>query len=38
MNTSIYNMGGLVICGLALVLLLAAMLKGKGKKGKINGR
>jgi hypothetical protein len=36
MNTGLYNLGGLVICGFALVLLLVAMLKKK--KGKIDGR
>jgi hypothetical protein len=38
MNIGIYNLGGLAICGFALVLLLVAMIKSKAKKGKIDGR
>jgi hypothetical protein len=33
---TIFNTIGLVICGIALVMILAAFLKGK--KGKVDGR
>lgn len=33
---TIYNGLGLALCGLALVMILVAFLKGKGKKDKLN--
>ena len=35
---AVYNGLGLALCGIALVMLLAAFLKGKGKKDSISGR
>jgi hypothetical protein len=36
MNT-IYYTGGMVLCGLALVMILIAFLKQKSKKDKLDG-
>lgn len=37
MMHTIYNGIGLALCGIALVMILAAFLKGKSKKDKLDG-